>query len=273
MNAQNKHTIHRFLDEAGDTTFFNKGKLKTVSIGNTGVSNCFILGMVKFNTDLNQLRTQVIDLQKRVESDSYFNSIRSINKKKAKGAFYFHATDDIPEVRKILFEFIKGIDCSFEAVVGRKILSLYEKKHNQKGNEFYADLLSHLLKNKFFAQDKLVLNVAQRQNSTENQNLQLALNRALSGFVKDNPKKPVTKQVVFNVQNHKTEPLLNIADYFCWAVQRVFEKGEDRYYDFLKEKIELVVDVYDANKSVGNRNYYTIKNPLTEKNKLSPPSF
>jgi len=43
--------------------------------------------------------------------------IPSIQKKVAKGAFYFHATDDPAEVRKTFFEFIKSIDCSFEAVV------------------------------------------------------------------------------------------------------------------------------------------------------------
>ncbi|MBK7110374.1 MAG: hypothetical protein IPH61_14940 [Bacteroidetes bacterium] len=39
-------TNHRFLDEAGDTAFYGKGK-KAI-IGNEGVSNCFMIGMVKF---------------------------------------------------------------------------------------------------------------------------------------------------------------------------------------------------------------------------------
>jgi len=34
-------------------------------------------------------------------------------------------------------------------VVGRKIPALFARKHNGKDFEFYADLLSHLLKNKF----------------------------------------------------------------------------------------------------------------------------
>jgi hypothetical protein len=54
------------------------------------------------------------------------------------------------------------------------------------------------------------------------------------------------RKVVFNVQNHQTEPLLNIADYLCWPVQRIFERGEMRYYNFVQEKISLVVDLYDS---------------------------
>lgn len=34
--------------------------------------------------------------------------------------YYLHATDDIPEVRKEMFDLIKSVNCSFEAVVGRK---------------------------------------------------------------------------------------------------------------------------------------------------------
>jgi hypothetical protein len=46
------------------------------------------------------------------------------------------------------------------------------------------------------------------------------------------------------VQTHYTEALLNVADYLCWSVQRVFERGETRYYDFLGDRINLVVDLY-----------------------------
>ena len=37
--------IHRFLDEAGDTTLFGKGRVPI--LGQEGVSRCFGLGMVK----------------------------------------------------------------------------------------------------------------------------------------------------------------------------------------------------------------------------------
>ena len=133
MVENKRRTIHYFLDEAGDTTFLGKGKVNI--IGKNGVSNCFILGMVKFNDDLNRIRAEIRTLQKQVENDRYFKEIHSINKKKTKGGFYFHATDDIPEVRKLFFDYIGKIDCSFEAIVGRKEMERFEKKHNFKANE------------------------------------------------------------------------------------------------------------------------------------------
>ncbi len=89
---------HRFLDEAGDTTFYGKGKKEIV--GNIGVSNCFILGMVKFKEPLPEVRKKVIELQSKVSNDAYFQ-VKSVLKKKNSTGYYFHATDDLPEVRKL----------------------------------------------------------------------------------------------------------------------------------------------------------------------------
>lgn len=77
--------------------------------------------------------------------------------------------------------------------------------------------------------------------------------------------------MVFNVNYPTKDPLLNLADYFCWTIQRVFERGEMRYYNFLKEQIKVVIDLYDTDNYKGWRNYYDNgKNPLTAKNKISP---
>jgi hypothetical protein len=270
MNESNtkieKHEIHRFLDEAGDTTFYGKGKVPI--IGNDGVSKCFILGMLKLKEPLHIVRTKLIEIQNNIALDPYFKQVPSIQKKVAKNGYYAHATDDVPEVRKMIFEFINSIDCSFEAVVGRKIYNLYEKKHNGKEVEFYADMLSHLLKTKMNEYEELVLNISNRGKCTTHTNLQKGLEKAIAISVSKFPDKCNCCKVVFNVQYPKTEPLLNLADYFCWAIQRVFEKGETRYYDFIKEKISLIVDLYDIAKNEENKNYYTPKSPLTKENFL-----
>jgi len=259
---------HRFLDEAGDTTFYGKGKVNI--IGQQGVSACFILGLVHFKEPFEPIRDKIKELQTQVINDQYFRDIPSIQKKVSQSGFYFHATDDLPEVRKLFFEYIKTIDCSFEAVVGRKIPALYESKHNGKENEFYADLLGHLLKNKFQKERRLVINVAERGKSTRNANLELALKKAERRFLETKSGKEVKAIIVFNVQNNITEPLLNIADYFCWSIQRVFEKGETRYYNYLSDKIPVVIDIYDSENYKDWRNYYGPKNPLTAANKISP---
>jgi len=257
---------HRFLDEAGDTTFYGKGK--TPIVGQEGVSNCFILGMLKINEPLDPLRQKIIELQKSIENDPYYQGIPSIEKKKSKYGYYFHAKDDIPEIRKIAFDFIKTIECSFECVVARKIYDLYKKKHNGHESEFYADLLSHLLKNKLGKYERLVLNIAERKKCTTHTNLSQGLEKALERAKAKNPDKDHSCKVVFNIQQPSNEPLLNIADYLCWVIQRVFEKGETRFYDYMIDKISLVIDLYDFSNFKGGNNYYSGKRILTKDNAI-----
>ena len=98
IDKKNKIATHRFLDEAGDTTVYGKGKVS--AIGSNGVSNCFIIGMVKFKEKLEPLREKIIELQNLIASDPYFK-VPSIEKKKEGSGYYLHATDDLPEVRKM----------------------------------------------------------------------------------------------------------------------------------------------------------------------------
>ena len=225
--------------------------------------------MVKFDSDLGAIRKEVIKFQQIVDQDPYFKSIGSIEKKRNRHGFYFHATDDIPEVRMLFFKFLNSLNCSFEVVVGQKIPSLYIKKHNANPHEFYADLLSHLLYDKLLDERRMVLNIAERGASTRFGNLKLGLQKAEERFAVHNPGTKLSHNVVFNIQNQTSEPLLNIADYFCWSVQRVFERGETRYYEYLKKKIKMVIDLYDEERVKTGENIYTPENPLTEGNKKS----
>ncbi len=261
---------HRFLDEAGDTSFYGKGRVPI--LGQQGVSLSFAIGMVKFKGDLAAVRATIREMQAGVVADPYLKSIASVAKKAAGRGFFFHATDDPPEVRERFFKFIQALDCTCEVIVARKKPSIFARKHHNQESEFYADVLSHLLKNKLHLGQKIVLNIAERGASTRNANLEWALTKAVERFEKKWNKEDICSSVVFNVQNHYTEPLLNVADYLCWAVQRVFERGETRYYDFLGNRIRLVVDLYDSANYVGSRHYYQRKHRLTAINKISPPT-
>lgn len=148
-------------------------------------------------------------------------------------------------------------------------------RYQKNANYLYADTLSLLLKNKLFKDEKLILNIAERGSSTKNHNLDLALRKAKQR-INNNPKnegKELLTDVKFNIQTPYSEPILNIADYFCWVIQRVFERGEIRYYRYIQDKISLVLDFHDSQKYKGYENYYGKKNPLTEENKKDPPRF
>ncbi len=213
-------------------------------------------------------------MQNEITKDEFYKDIPSIKKKVNKNGYFFHAKDDIPEVRERFLRFIKTLNCSFEAVVARKIPELYKNKHQDNEAWFYADLLSHLLKNKFTNHEKLVLNIASRGKSTKNHILDLALAKAKERFNNSHPDLELKTNVVFNVLDQTSEPLLNIADYFCWCVQNVFERGQMRYYNFMKDQISSVIDLYDFESygKKGWQNYYGPKNPLTPNNEISPLS-
>lgn len=264
------YTYHRFLDESGDMTFFDKNGINIV--GSNGVSNTFMIGMVHIKSDLDKVRLELKDMADKVIEDQYFAGIPSIQKRIDNGGFFFHAKDDIPEIRKIMFDYLRSdLKFSLEVIVARKVERIFTKQHMNNEAMFYADILGHLLKSKLGQPGKIVLNVAERDKTTSNTNLQRALESAEERY-RNNPRKttPLQKTVVFNVQKPTGEPLLGIADYALWAVQRVFSKGEMRYYNVLKDKIPSVVDIYDTANYENYQNYYGRGNPLTQSNKIGP---
>jgi len=200
-----------------------------------------------------------------LRQSAYYKNVPSVLKRvQKKGKYFFHAKDDLPEIKKEFFDFIKTIDCNIQVAVGHKQMDIFEKEHDSNDAAFYADLLSHLLKDKFTKYPRIVLNIAERYNSTAIKNLEKGLQKAKDQFTLKYPEKENRTRVSFNVQKFINDPLLGVADYLCWAVQRVFERGETRFYDYIVDQIDVVIDVYDNEKT------YTVGDPLTGKNKISP---
>jgi hypothetical protein len=208
-----------FLDEAGDTTFF-------------------ILGMLTLHEPLEIVREKILALQQALIVDPYFDQIPSIRKKENLSGYFLHAKDDIPEVRKMAFELIKSIDATFDVVVEKKDYQIYEKKHNGNQSEFYADMLSRLIHNMIDNQPKIVLNIAHRSRCTTHNNLEKGLQKAIIIARNKNIKFNANANVVFNVQQSTGEPIINIAVYYLWAIQRWVERKKDRYVNFLEDKIK-----------------------------------
>lgn len=224
---------HRFIDEAGDMTFFSGKRGPKVSlIGDPGVSRCFMIGMVHVKDDLAAARGIIRDFCATVDDSEFFQSFPSVADRTSKGwhGYYPHASKDPAELR---YEFLKlmrdKLDFSAQIVVGRKIPNVYLNKHHRLQREFYADLMSHLLKYTHKI-DPLVLDVAERGSSTSNMNLQHAVDVARERSRRGTRTKEMTNAVRFNVQPYDHELLLSLTDYCLWCVQRVFEKGDAKYY-------------------------------------------
>ncbi len=239
-------TAHRFIDEVGDTTFFGDGK--EIILGTKGVSLVFGLVIVRIDRPPDEVSKEIIALHRQVETDPLLNTIPSVIKRVSRGGFFFHACKGSDDVRTVFLHYLRTLPCEAEVIVARKIPSLFSRKHHGKDDEFYADVLSHLIKNRLKRPQRLVLNIAQRGSSTRTKVLDEALAKALGRAGKHWPPDQLQAEIIFNTQTPLTEPLLTVPDYIGWAVQRVFEKGEIRFYDYLREKIRLVVDLYDSDK-------------------------
>lgn len=253
---------HYFVDEAGDLTLFNrKGK---ILVGSEGCSKYFILGTAMISKPHN-VRQQLEELKKSVINDPYLKSIPSIQKTKTA----FHAKDDCPEVRMQMYKFILNIDIRVFAIVRRKnFLVDWVKKNNQfdpdwKYNEnlIYDSCVKRVFKDRLHSSPTNFITFSRRGKTLRNQALSIALSKAVQNFENTHNKKIETS---FHVSSNfpSDDACLQIIDYCLWALQRMYEKNEDRHYNFLKEKFIRIIDLDDKRlKQYGA--YYDKNNSLT----------
>ena len=75
-----------------------------------------------------------------------------------------------------------------------------------------------------------------------------------------------SKQIILP-QAPSGEHCLQVVDYCNWAIYRAFVNSDMRYYNYIKEKFGLIVDLYDYKEKW--LNFYNKKNPFDIK-KISP---
>jgi len=192
-----------------------------------------------------------------MKSDPLYNTLPCIKNQKT---WYLHASYDNLEVQIKFTEFLRKLDgFKFYCVIGRKILDVFHKKHNSNDAEFYFDLVYHLLKDRLNEVDKFhQILLSARQKNTQ-KDLNNAVNKAIE---RDNHKRtmPITINYNCEIVQSKLTPELSIVDYLLWALQRYIVKGEARFYKALENKYNLIIDLYDFEKSKNGSNYYNTEN-------------
>lgn len=258
---------HYFVDEGGDSTLFSsKGK---VIIGTTGCSRFFMLGLLDVaNPD--RLQQALGILRARLMDDPYFKNVPSMQPDGQKTALAFHAKDDLPEVRKEVFSLLRDFEgLRFFAVVADKWRVLeYVRQQNERNpkyryhpNELYDYLARRLFKNLLHKDGGYEIVFAKRGTSDRTAALRQALETARERFASQwNVTSNAPMRVSAETPIHHAG--LQAADYFTWALQRLYEKGEDRYLAYLWHSVHLIQDIDDKRKA-GYGVYYTQKKPLT----------
>ncbi len=256
--------VHYFVDEAGDGVIFNaRGQ---VIIGKEGCARHFIVGALQVQSpdalskDLNALRTSLL-------ADPYFKGVESMRPERRKTALAFHAKDDLAEVRREVFKRLLSHDMKFFAVVRRMDSVLtYVQQRNQRDdeyryrpNELYDKTVARLFKDRLHVADECNIVFARRGNSDRTHAFREMLETGKMRFeAKWNRTIESKFRVTASTPQHSV--CLQAADYFLWALQRFYERNEDRFLQLVWSKVSLVHAV-DETDSKPYGEYYTKKKP------------
>lgn len=257
---------HYFVDEAGDGTLFNaKGK---EIIGEEGCSRYFMLGILEVS-DPPTLNDALETLRKRLLADPYFRKVPSMQPEYKKTALAFHAKDDVAEVRREVFsELLKHDGLRFYAVVRDKfgVLNEVRSYRNKRyhPNLLYDQLTTRLFKDRLHKESAYHITFATRGTTDRTKALKTALEDARKRFEK---KWDIRSEATIQIQAlpAAVNPCIQAADYFLWAIQRCFERREDRYLEYVWSRCHLVWDVDDRRKTKYGV-YYSQKTPLRLEN-------
>lgn len=248
-----------FVDESGDTTFYNR-KGEWIVGKENGASKILLMGFIR-TTEPEYLRKKLNSLKKDLILDTYLKEIPSMDKTKIS----FHAKDDCPEVRYKVFSLLKDLPFSCNVIVARKTKNTFQK-FNGNTQKLYDSLITHLFKNILHLSSNNNIYIATRGSKKRQLPLEEAIHNALL-YTEAQLKHKIDSTQKILPQTPSGEPCLQIVDYCNWAVQRAFLKKEMRYYNYLKEKFGLIVDLYDYKEKW--KNFYSKSNPF-DISKISP---
>ncbi len=241
-----------FVDESGDPTFYNRRD--NLIVGQEGCSPVLILGFIE-TTNPEGIRQAVQALHGEIDADPYFQDVSSIQKTR----LTFHAKDDCPEVRYLVFKMIAGLDFKAQFVVARKIEEIFINEFHRDEHKFYDELVRILFRTVLHRYTENSIYFAKRGSQDRQAPLEAAIRRGVTAFEKKY-KTRVKSQISITCQMPSGEPCLQVIDYMNWAVYRAFTKQEMRYYRFIQDKVSLLVDLYDFDRCP--KNWYSRRNPF-----------
>ncbi len=238
-----------FVDEAGDPALFNrKGH---VIVGTEGCSKYFMLGKLDIE-DPGALSNEMEALRNELLRDPYFKNVPSMQPEARKTARAFHAKDDLPEVRHAVFKLLtsKKGEIRFYAVVrDKRELVSYVHQRNERDakyryteNEAYDTLVSELFRKFRFSADVMRIRFARRGAKDRTRALERALEEANREFQRSYgfPNDVETTIACLDSAAHCG---LQAVDYYLWALQRFYERDEERYIDLIWPQVGEVHDL------------------------------
>lgn len=241
-----------FVDETGDPVYYDRRG--SLIVGKGGCSPILALGFIQ-TEDPSGIRRALLELSSAIRNDSYLQAIPSISKTNRA----FHAKDDAPEVRYLVYRCLGTLRFRAHFVVARKIERIFRNAFHAREDEFYDHLVSLLFQNVLHRHAHNNIYFSRRGSRTRQARLQEAIQRGVRRF-EERWGKRVESSITIESQTSVGEPCLQVIDYMNWAVYRAFVKREMRYFDHVADKVSLLVDLYDSD--VYPHNWYNRRNPF-----------
>jgi hypothetical protein len=257
---------HYFVDEAGDLTLFDKrGR---VIVGEEGVSRCFVVGAALVRDPVG-LAAALDGLRSELMRDPYFAQIPSMRPDAGKTARLFHAKDDVAEVRREVFRLLQGANVEVFAAFRRKrvlaeeLRSHFDATGEKRGvDHVYDDLVTSIFTNRLHLGEHTHIVFARRGKADRNVALAGAIELAKAKFERK-WRKGIDRPTSISSSTPSEVTCLQAIDYYLWALQRLLERGEARYFDYLAPAFRLVVDRDDTRRHGYGEFYTASANPLT----------
>jgi Protein of unknown function (DUF3800) len=237
-----------FVDEAGDPTLFAKGGRAVV--GADGCSRFFIEGKMACR-DVGALAADLGRLRAELMADPYFKNVPSLDPARQRTAVHFHAKDDPIEVRFLVFKLLAKHELRFVAVVRDKLKLLdyavqrkridTHYRYDSHGHELYDELTRHLF-SRFHGFGEYRVVFAQRGHKPRTKAFMDAIAHEDSAFeAASGLARPQPLEVVCGFPKEHTG--LQAVDYYLWALQRFYERGETRFLDFIWPQTLEILDL------------------------------
>lgn len=259
-----------FVDETGDGVIFDgRGR---VLVGTGKVQDFFTVGMVECWT-LQALAHELETLRALLQSDPYFKGVPSMQPASKKTALFFHAKDDLPEVRREVFKVLERHDFSFYAVVrtmsavARRVKQRNERDptYRYSPTELYDSAVRRLFDRKLQTRPAFDVIFASRGRA-RTQALREHLLKAQAASRKAAGTYPDAAIHVRAMPAHQHSGL-QVVDYCLWALQRLFTKEEDRFLSLIWPKVGLIVDADDTSENPYG-SYHSRKRPTLDTQKI-----
>jgi hypothetical protein len=236
-----------FLDESGrPETITAKGK-NLVAEGVT--SKYLVICAVVTQNPLN-IQQQVLNVKLSGITSPDFAKNLSI-----KHSFeVFHASSDTEPIRQYVFNRIADMTDFKALILVAEKLKAYDSFQRDR-ESFYNAMCGQLLKRVLHTHEECSIVISRKDaNLGIQKNLNAEIDRLRLEYFEEHGIEVKTK---FNFEHnpHYSHSALQIADYLAFAVFKVFENGERKYFDRVKGKISFIQDIF-------NKKVYTKENPL-----------